>query len=98
MSICNNNQQKDNTIPLEMISSCSNKKSMELFEENENDKPPLSKFLNQIINFHSIMPSSKEMNEKLETTANTEVILFLNISFKNMQLELILEKKNLFFL
>ena len=64
MSINNNNNNKS-----------SNTKSLELFEENENEKPPLSKFLNQIINFHSIMPSSKEMNDKLENNniKNNEV-------------------------
>ena len=80
-SISNNSQKDNNLIPLEIISGFSKKssgdgKSMELFEENENEKPPLSKFLNQIINFHSIMPSSKEMNDELETTNNTEVCLF----------------------
>ena len=53
-SISNNSQKDNNLIPLEIISGFSKKssgdgKSMELFEENENEKPPLSKFLNQIM-------------------------------------------------
>lgn len=49
-------------------------KSMELFEENE-EKPPLSKVLNQIINFHSIMPSSKEINDKLENGDEVGILI-----------------------
>jgi hypothetical protein len=66
-------------IPLEVLDSKNNmnEKSMELFEENEAEKPPLSKFLNQIINFHSIMPSSKEMNDKLENGNEVRIVVIL---------------------
>ena len=81
MSIVNNNTATATNSPETVACENDNKshsvvKSLELFEENENGKPPLSKFLNQVINFHSIMPSTKEINDKSENT-NAEVIRFL---------------------